>query len=266
MLSIMSFNFEKIGRVFATIDGGKLDGKIVAIAPPDGEQATKSYTEIPLKDGKYQQMPNINASKTSKREILYITGPSGSGKSTYTLSYIKQYKKQYKKNEVWLFSALAEDETIDKIKPKRIIIDDRLISEPLSIEEFKDSLCIFDDVDVIKNKDHRTAVYDLLNAILETGRHFNISCIITNHLPTAGKDTRRVINECHSVTYFPQSGSAGQMKRLLQDYLGLDRGTLKRIRKMNTRWATVFKNFPMCIMTERLVFTLNPDDSDDESV
>lgn len=262
----MSFNFEKIGRVFATIDGGKFDGKVVAIAAPDGEQATKSYVEIPIKDGKYQQMPNINAPKTSKREILYITGPSGSGKSTYTLNYIKQYKKKYSKSEVWLFSALTEDETIDKCKPKRIMIDDRLISEPLPIEEFKDSLCIFDDIDVIKNKEHRNAVYDLLNAILETGRHFNVSCIITNHLPTAGKDTRRVINECHSVTYFPQSGSAGQMKRLLQDYLGLDRATLKRIRKLNTRWATVFKNFPMCIMTEKLVFTLNPDESDDESV
>jgi hypothetical protein len=165
-----------------------------------------------------------------------------------------------------LFSALAEDETIDKIKPKRILIDDRLITEPIQVEDFKDSLTIFDDIDVIKNKNQRAAVYDLLNAILETGRHFNISCIITNHLPTAGKDTRRVINECHSVTYFPQSGSAGQMKRLLQDYLGLDNSTLKRIRKLNTRWATVFKNFPMCIMTERLVFTLNPDDSDDESV
>lgn len=263
----MSFNFEKIGRVFATVDGGKFDSKIVAITTPDAEeQPTKGYVEIPLKDGKFQQMPNINASKNSKREILYITGASGSGKSTYTLNYIKQYKKRYNKNEVWLFSALKEDETIDKIKPKRIIIDDRLITEPLSIEEFKDSLCIFDDVDVIKVKEHREAVYGLLNAILETGRHFNISCIITNHLPTAGKDTRRVINECHSVTYFPQSGAAGQMKRLLQDYLGMDNKTLKDIRKMNTRWATIFKNYPMCIMTERKVFSLNPDDSDDESV
>jgi energy-coupling factor transporter ATP-binding protein EcfA2 len=263
----MSFNFEKIGRVFATIDGGKFDGKIVAITTPDAdEQPTKAYVEIPLKDGKYQQIPNINAPKSSKREILYITGPSGSGKSTYTLNYIKQYKKKYTKNEVWLFSALTEDETIDKCKPKRILIDDRLVTEPLEIKDFEDSLCIFDDVDVIKNKDHREAVYGLLNAILETGRHFNISCIITNHLPTAGKDTRRVINECHSVTYFPQAGSAGQMKRLLQDYLGLDNATTKKIRKLNTRWATIFKNFPMCVMTERLVFSLNPDDDDDESI
>lgn len=263
----MSFNFEKIGKVLAVIEGGKFNGKIVSITTPiEDEQPTKSYVEIPLKDGKFQQTPNINASKTSKREILYITGPSGSGKSTYTLNYLKQYKKRFSKNEIWLFSALAEDETIDKAKPKRIIIDDRLMTEPIQIEEFKDSLVIFDDIDVIKNKDHRNAVYDILNAILETGRHFNISCIVTNHLPTAGKDTRRVINESHTVTYFPQSGSAGQMKRLLQEYLGLDHQTLKKIRKLNTRWATVYKNFPMCIMTERLIFSLNPDDSDDESI
>jgi energy-coupling factor transporter ATP-binding protein EcfA2 len=262
----MSFNFEKVGKVIATIEGGKFNGKIVSISAGDDETATKEYTEIPLKDGKYQQIPNENASKSSKREILYITGPSGSGKSTYTLNYLKQYKKKFKKNEIWLFSALTEDETIDKAKPKRIIIDDRLVTEPLTIEEFKDSLVIFDDIDVIKNKEQRAAVYDLLNSILETGRHFNISCIITNHLPTAGKDTRRVINECHSITYFPQAGSAGQMKRLLQDYIGLDRDTIKRIRKQNTRWATVFKNFPMCILTEKLVFSLNPDESDDESI
>lgn len=261
----MSFNFEKIGKVIATIDGGKLNGKIVSISAGEDEQAVKEYVEIPLKDGKFQQIPNENASKTSKREILYITGPSGSGKSTYTLNYLKQYKKKFKKNEIWLFSALTEDETIDKAKPKRIIIDDRLLTEPIEIVEFTDSLVIFDDIDVIKNKEHRAAVYDILNAILETGRHHNISCVITNHLPTAGKDTRRVINECHSVTYFPQAGAAGQMKRLLQDYLGLDRDTLKKIRKLNTRWATVFKNYPMCVMTEKLVFSLNPDESDDES-
>jgi energy-coupling factor transporter ATP-binding protein EcfA2 len=262
----MSFNFEKIGKVIAVIEGGKLDKKVVSISAGEDETAAKEYTEIPLKDGKFQQVPNENASKTSKREILYITGPSGSGKSTYTLNYLKQYKKKFKKNEIWLFSALTEDETIDKAKPKRIIIDDRLVTEPLNIEDFTDSLVIFDDIDVIKVKEHRSAVYDMLNSILETGRHFNISCIITNHLPTAGKDTRRVINECHSITYFPQAGSAGQMKRLLQDYIGLDRDTIKRIRKLNTRWATVFKNFPMCILTEKLIFSLNADDSDDASV
>ncbi|MFM7981158.1 MAG: hypothetical protein ACKPKO_17760, partial [Candidatus Fonsibacter sp.] len=41
--------------------------------------------------------------------------------------------------------------------------------------------------------------------ILEIGRHFKIHCIVTNHLPTNGKDTRRILNEAHTVTYFPHS-------------------------------------------------------------
>ena len=257
----MSFNFEHTGKLLALIEGGKLDKKEVSIAIAGEETPTKSYPHIPLKDGKFQQIPNPK----SEREILYITGPSGSGKSTYTLKYCQQFKKKKKKADIFLFSALAEDDTLDKIKTKRMIIDDSLVANPIDVEEFKNALVIFDDVDVISNKDHREAVYKILNQILEVGRHHKISCIVTNHLPTGGKDTRRIINESHSVTYFPQAGSAGQMKRLLQDYLGLDLSTLKKIRKLNTRWATVFKNFPMAIMTERLLFSLNPDDDSDDT-
>jgi len=258
----MSFNFEKVGKPLGFIDGGKLNGKTVSITIPGEEEAVKNYTQIPLKDGKFQQVPNPK----TEREILYITGPSGSGKSTYTLNYCKQFKKTHKKSDIFLFSALKEDETLDKIKTKRMIIDDSLVSNPIDAEEFKNALVIFDDVDVISNKDHREAVYKILNQILEVGRHHKTSCIVTNHLPTGGKDTRRIINESHSVTYFPQSGSAGQMKRLLQDYLGLDNATLKSIRKMNTRWATVFKNFPMAVMTERNLFSLNPDDDSEDDI
>ena len=260
----MSFNFEKIGKSLARIEGGKLSGKVVSISGFDGEQPVKSFTEIPLKDGKYQQLPNPD----TEREILYIVGPSGSGKSYYTRSYITEYKKKHKKADIFLFSALKEDETLDKLKPppKRIVIDDRLVSDPIPVEEFKNTCVIFDDIDVISNKTHREAVYSILNQILEVGRHHKITCIVTNHLPTAGKDTRRIINESHSVTYFPHSGSAGQMKRLLTDYLGLDSTTLKRIRKQQTRWATIFKNYPMAILTERLVFSLNPDSEDDDSI
>lgn len=258
----MSFNFEKIGKQLAVISGGKLDKKIVSIAGHDGEQPVKSFTEIPLKDGKYQQIPNPD----TEREILYIVGPSGSGKSYYTKAYIEQYKKKHKKAEIFLFSALKEDETLDKVKPKRILIDDRLVSDPIQVEEFAGCCVIFDDVDVISNKAHREAVYSILNQILEVGRHHKTTCIVTNHLPTAGKDTRRIINESHSVTYFPHSGSAGQMKRLLTEYLGLDSKTLKRVRKQQTRWATVFKNYPMAILTEKLLFSLNTDSDDEDSI
>ncbi|MFM7986305.1 MAG: hypothetical protein ACKPKO_44030, partial [Candidatus Fonsibacter sp.] len=83
-----------------------------------------------------------------------------------------------------------------------------------------ESVCIFDDIDVISDKKIREAVYNILNQILEIGRHFKIHCIVTNHLPTNGKDTRRVLNEAHTVIYFPHS-AGGQIKYLLEEYVGI---------------------------------------------
>ncbi|MFM7990125.1 MAG: hypothetical protein ACKPKO_63500, partial [Candidatus Fonsibacter sp.] len=78
----------------------------------------------------------------------------------------------------------------DKIKPKRIKLDDSLHTDPIKVQEFRESVCIFDDIDVISDKKIREVVYNTLNQILEIGRHFKIHCIVTNHLPTNGKDTR----------------------------------------------------------------------------
>ena len=61
---------------------------------------------------------------------IIVTGASGSGKSTFTRKIVKEYKKIWKDREVYLFSALNEDESLDEIKPKRFRIDDRLVSNP----------------------------------------------------------------------------------------------------------------------------------------
>jgi predicted AAA+ superfamily ATPase len=257
----MSLNFEKKGRALAKIDGGKYKDKVISVSSSmEVEDLSASFTQltIPEKEGKFQQIPDTH----TERQILYITGASGSGKSTYTANYVKLYKKMFKNNDVFVFSALKDDESLDVIKPKRIDINDRLVTEPIKVEEFKDSCVIFDDIDVISNKRQRDAVYTLLNEILETGRHFKITCVITNHLATAGKDTRRVLNECHSVTYFPHSGSNVGLKRLLVDYLGLDKNTIGKIKKSKSRWATIFKNFPTIAMTERNMWLLCEDEEE----
>ena len=258
----MSFNVEKVGRPLAVIEGGKLKGKYVSIAKDDEEDdVSKPLKQIQLPDeSKFQQVPDPD----KEREILYITGPSGSGKSTYTRNYVLQYKKKYKENDIFVFSALKDDEALDKLKPKRIKIDDSLVTDPLYAEDFADSLVIFDDIDVISDKKHREAVYKILNQILEVGRHHRVFCIVTNHLPTAGNDTRRILNEAHSITYFPHSGSARQVNYLLINYVGLDKDDIKILKKSKSRWATIFKNYPQVAMTERLIFKVGEDDSDEE--
>jgi hypothetical protein len=258
----MALTFEDEGRVLAKITEGRNKNKIVCVVD---EPNKKSFNKLLLSDGKFQHLPDPNTS----RSILYITGASGSGKSTYTANYAKLYKQIFKKNNVYVFSALKDDPSLDIIKPKRLKIDkESLIDDPILIDDLKDSLCIFDDIDVISNKELKEAVYNILNEILETGRHFNISCIITNHLPSSGHLTRRILNECHSITYFPHSGNNGKLKKFLIDQIGLDKADFIKNKKSKSRWATVFKNYPMVNMTEREIRILDDEDmqSEDEVV
>jgi hypothetical protein len=250
----MSFNLEKEGKTLAIIEGGKFNKKVVSIADKDNEEVHKSVSSIHIPDGgKFQQIPDPQL----ERQIIYIFGPSGSGKSYYSRKYIEQWKKKHKDGKVYLFSSLKDDVSLDAIKPLRIKIDSKLVDEPLDAEMFEDCMVIFDDIDVIREKDVKEAVYDILNAILEIGRHFNIDCILTNHLPSNGKDTRRILNECHSITYFPHAGAGRQQKYFLESYAGLDVKEMKKIKKMKTRWATIFKTYPMCVMTETDLFTFD---------
>lgn len=252
----MALNIDKVGRPLARIEGGKYKNKIISVSDKTDDNITKDYTNIKITDGKFQQIPNTE----TEREILYITGASGSGKSYYTKNYCIEYKKAFKKRDIYMFSALSEDTTLDSINLKRVKIDDSLISDPIDVALFEESLVIFDDIDVIGNKKHREAVYTVLNQVLEIGRHFKISCIITNHLPTAGKDTRRVLNECSAVVYFPHSGSLRQLRYLLEQYVGLDKLDMIKAKKSKSRWATIFKNYPQVMMTENEMWLLSQDE------
>jgi hypothetical protein len=245
-------NLNNLGNTLSKIEGGKFDKRIISVNPNSDEKNNidTTFDELILIDGKFCQVPDPN----TERSVLYITGPSGCGKSTYTSFYIKAYQKLHKKkNPVYIFSALESDNVLDLLKPKRIKIDDDLVHDPIDIKEFSDSLVVFDDVDVISNKKQREAVYIILNSMLETGRHFKISVIVTNHLPTDGGNTRRILNEAHSVTVF-------QIKRgtiyLLKEYLGLDKNDIKKMQKRKSRWFTVFTKYPQCVMSEKSIWSL----------
>ena len=265
-------NLNKVGRPLAQIGGGKYSGRVVTMSDQfaSGKQKeasdglTQEFRQLKIaNDSKFQHVPDT----TKEREILYITGPSGSGKSTYTRKYLEQYKKKYKNREIYLFSSLPSDESLDKIKPKRIKLDESMYTDPIKVDELSESICIFDDIDVISEKKVREAVYDVLNQVLEIGRHYKIHCVVTNHLPTNGKDTRRILNEAHTVTYFPHS-AGGKVKYMLEEYVGLDKKQIAYMKKQNSRWATIYKNYPQCYAVEHEIGLLNihDDSSGDEKL
>jgi hypothetical protein len=254
-------NLEDVGVPVAliTFEGDKKKNKTLSI------EQDKSNVEDYIKElkltkpkEKIQHIPN----KKSERQILYITGASGSGKSYYTKHYCDQYKKMFPKNDIYLISSINEDSSIDKVKGmKRIKLSNELLTTDLQANDFKDSMVIFDDTDCLTNKIMRQKVNGILNMLLETGRHTNTSVIYTSHLATAGLDTKRILNEAHSITIFPHSLGGRSLKYLLENYFGLDRHQIKKIKTLPSRWVTLIKSFPMVVLSEKEAYVLNlPDD------
>ena len=147
-----------VGRPLAMIVGGKYNNKVISVSAKfskDDDALIKEFKQLKIPNGaKLQQVPDT----TKEREILYMTGASGSGKSTYTRKYLEQWKKKNKDKEIYMFSSLPEDESLDDVKPQRIKLDSSIYEEPIEVEEFKDSVVIFDDKDVISDKKIRDAV------------------------------------------------------------------------------------------------------------
>ena len=241
----MSLTFNKVGMGFAKVVGGKYNDKIISINPNNDDDATDFKKLKIANESKFQLVPNVN----TERQIIYVTGPSGSGKSTFCCNYLKEYKKRFKNNPIYLFSALTEDESLDKVSPRRFKIDSSLYEDPIDVKDLENSCVIFDDVDCISNKKIREAIYQNMDQILQIGRHGRISCLITLHLPTAGKDTRKILNESHLYVYFPQS-AGGKIKYLLEEYLDIDSKMIKYFKKANSRWCCISKNFPAAYLLE----------------
>ena len=254
----MGLNFEK-GSIVARVLNSKLKGDILHITDKT-EEIKEHFSTYSCKDKEsIQQIPD----KQKERQILYITGASGSGKSYYTYLYCEQYRKQNPKNPIYLISSINDDSSIDKIKGlKRFDLNPKFIETAIGVEDFRNSMVIFDDTDCITNKILRNKINGLLGLILETGRHFNTSCIYTSHVPSAGLDTKKILNESHSITLFPNALGGRALKNLLENYLGFDKEQRKKIRTIKSRWITICKTYPMCVLYEKGAYLVNNNEDD----
>jgi hypothetical protein len=205
------------------------------------------------KSSTFSQIPDI----TAKRDCLYISAPNQSGKTTYLANYVKYFKDIYPEKPIFLFSSVNSDPIIDKYKPRRIIMDEEFLNDPPDMRALHGSLTIFDDVDQIKDKNIRKIVFGLIEEILCNGAHDDpISIIVTYHLMTNYKETRVILNECGSITIFPKSGSAHQIRYTLRNYYGLNNHQIDHILRLNTRWVTLFKHYPQLVLYQKGIFLL----------
>jgi len=256
-------NFDKkgfpIAKYINPTEPDKKKKEMVLYLNNEPDDLNNNINEIKLtkKNELFKPFPNISR----ERDILYITGASGSGKSHYTKQYIEEYHKEFPKRPVYIFSSLEDDTTLDKlIYIKRIKLDEKFLNTDFTLDDFKNMLIVFDDTDCISNKILKNKIDGILNKLLETGRHTNTSLIYTSHLPTQGIATRRILNEAHTITFFPHGTGEKSIKYLLENYLGLDREQRKKLKKLPTRWATYIKSYPNALFHEKGAYLLNSTD------
>ena len=92
--------------------------------------------------------------------------------------------------------------------------------------------------------------------ILQTGRKTHTSCLVTSHLPCDGKNTKLVLYESTSITFFVRGMGGRTLDYLLKDYLGLDNEQVKKIKKIKSRAITVVKTYPQCVLGEKDLYLL----------
>ena len=165
----------------------------------------------------------------------------------------------FSKNNIYVFSSLDSDETLDKIpKIKRIKFTDKFMMYEFRITDFKDSLVIFDDVDSETNKLKKAKIFGILSMILNTGRHERVSVIFTSHLSCAGNETKLILSEAHSITIFPKNMGNRSLKYLLDSYFGLDKFQINYIKNIkDSRWITIIKTYPSVLISEKECIVLN---------
>lgn len=199
----------------------------------------------------------------TERFVDYIAGPSGSGKSTVASGIATEFKRVYPNKPIYIFSRTdaRKDPAYKHLRPIQIDVDETLLEDPIDItDEIREggALMIFDDCGTIQNDKLRKEVEKLMSDAMEVGRKLNCNMIITNHLviPNEKKFARTVLNEFNTLTVFPKSGSAQQIRYALKTYIGLSNKQIDDILGLKSRWVRVSKTYPQYVLYDKGAYIL----------
>jgi len=187
---------------------------------------------------------------------LLISGQSGAGKSYFAGCWLQTFLDWAGPRDVFIFSKVAEDESLDEIEGAQRVDLSELPDDPIQVEDLAGAVALFDDVDTISNKKELRAVQDLRNDVLQTGRHDKIQVLTINHLLTNGSETRKALTEATAVVLFPRAGTRLQATRYLRDYCGFERPLVRKIMSVPSRWVYVARTFPPYVVHERGAFLI----------
>lgn len=191
-----------------------------------------------MKRGEYKSLkseenliPWIRPKEKEAYNIL-ISGQSGSGKTTMATKILNMYMNTIKEDdrrEIFLCSPTSGREGdamynfVKKEKIRMLPITDEFFNKEntITLEELKDTVIIFDDIEGVQKKVHRDAIYQLIHSILTNGRRDNIKCIIISHNIRTGDRIYRTILFETQLTIFCGIQNKKHLASYLNDYIGV---------------------------------------------
>ena len=137
--------------------------------------------------------------------------------------------KFYKNQPLFFFSPVEEDASLEGLPLVRADMEAVQDLADLTLDDLKDSFVIFDDCETIANKTLLKVLNNLRDIILERGRHTDTKLVITSHLISNYKDTRRVLNEATAIVLYPKSAGKTNIRRYLTNYMGFSKDQIEKI-------------------------------------
>lgn len=261
MLHVHEDDYDQEGVYPAALAVDRRTGKV---------EATVYITDVPK--GKKTIPRTFEAGRDSAivacpqdRECGLIVGPSGVGKSTWMAEYGYYYKLRNPKNMVYIFTPKTADPAYDRLRQsKRVeIIGWRPFMKGATMNEvilgagdesdtgysiipdvskltsdtLKNSLLIFDDIDMIPDAYATKALKELRARMMFTGRHDNISVITSNHQfrDYSGRLNAPVLSEANFVVIFPGNGNEPAIQSLLQEQFQVSNSVAKSVTETKNR-------------------------------
>lgn len=185
---------------------------------------------------------------------VFLGAGTLSGKSFLANEYAQDYKKRFPKNKVILVTGLPKDnDDYSNIKNlHRIRIDeDNILNNPIALEEFHDSLTIFDDILACKDKEIVKELSRLRDQVLSAGRQENIDCLVLQQNLLDGHNTKSCHANSFQIVGFPRTSSKYQLMNYLENHHKMNKAKIDEFMHKPTRWVLINNVNPLYYLTEK---------------